>query len=183
MSRIGNKPIKIEEGVTVEISEYEVKVKGPKGENVVRIPRGIEVEQKENELIVTRKRNDKQSTSNHGTIRSVLNNAVKGVKDGFKKELEIVGMGYRANMEGKILVLHLGWSHPIKIDPSDDVTIETPEETRVVVSGVDKNLVGLWASKIRAIKKPEPYKGKGIKYVDEIIRRKTSKTMAEEEEA
>ncbi|MBN2100875.1 50S ribosomal protein L6 [Candidatus Dojkabacteria bacterium] len=180
MSRIGIKPIKIEDGVEVKVSTHEVDVKGPLGELKLRTPSTVSVKAENDEVIVETKRGGKQAGSDHGTIRMLISNMIYGVKNGYKKELELVGMGYRANMEGDTLVMHLGWTHPIKVEPPEGIKFAVKDTVFVEVSGIDKQLVGLWAAKIRSIRKPEPYKGKGIKYVDEIIRRKTSKTVKEE---
>ncbi|MFH1547187.1 MAG: 50S ribosomal protein L6 [bacterium] len=183
MSRIGIQPIKIEEGVTVEVADDTVKVKGPLGELEKSLPRKIEVKVTGGEVIVERKGETKQDKSNHGTIRSIISNMINGVKEGYKKELELVGMGYRAEMQGRDLVMYIGWNHPVKVSPPEDITIEVKDQSFVEISGADKQKVGLWAANIRKIRKPEPYKGKGIKYVEEIVRRKTSKSVKEESNA
>jgi large subunit ribosomal protein L6 len=180
MSRIGIKPIKIEEGVTVEVIDGTVKVKGLKGELERKLPKRIEVSVKDNEIVVERKGESKQDKSNHGTIRSLIANMIKGVAHGYKKELELIGMGYRAEMQGRDLVMHLGWTHPVKVTPPEDITFEVRDQVFVDVSGHDNQKVGLWAANVRKIRKPEPYKGKGIRYIDEFVRRKTSKTVKEE---
>lgn len=181
MSRIGIQPIKIEEGVTVEISDKEVKVKGPLGELSISIPNTLKIKEENGEIIVERRKSTKQAKSDHGTIRSIIANMIEGVKNGFKKELELVGMGYRVEMKGPSLVMFLGWNHPVEYDPPEGVTFEVTDGVKIIVSGFDKQLVGLTAAKIRSIRKPEPYKGKGIRYVDEVVRRKTSKTVKEAE--
>jgi len=183
MSRIGIKPIKIEEGISVETEGHTVKVKGPEGELKKIFPKGIKITVEDNEVVVEREKDTKQAKSNHGTTRSIIANMVEGVKKGFKKELELVGMGYRAEVRGRELVMYLGWNHPVKITSPEGVNFEVRDQVYVDVSGADKQKVGLWAANIRKIKKPEPYKGKGIKYVDEVIRRKTSKSVKEEENA
>ena len=176
MSRIGLKPIKIEEGVTVLINDSEVTVTGPKGEIKVSLPADVAAEIKENEIFLTAKEETKQSHSNHGTLRMIIANAVEGVKNGFEKKLELVGVGYRAKMEGLNLSMNLGWNHPVKVEPIEGITIEVPEETKIVIKGYNKQKVGEFAAKIREIRKPEPYKGKGIRYHEEIVRRKVGKT-------
>ena len=175
MSRIGLQPITIKEGVTVAVNDKQVVVTGPKGELKVTLPENIKVEVKDKEVLVTREAEDKQSKSVHGTIRSVIANNVQGVTDGFEKKLELVGVGYRATQKGAGLSMKLGWTHPIELDPVDGITIEVPSETEIIVKGIDKQLVGAFAAKIREFRKPEPYKGKGIRYSDEYVRRKSRK--------
>jgi large subunit ribosomal protein L6 len=181
MSRIGIQPIKIKEGVNVEISSDKVKISGPKGDLEENILKGLDVREDNGHIVVSRKDELQQTKSNHGTMRSLIRNMIDGVAEGYKKELELVGMGYRAEMQGSDLVMYLGWTHPVKISPPEDINIEVRDQVFVDISGADKQKVGLWAAKIRKIRKPEPYKGKGIKYVDEIIRRKTSKAVKEQE--
>ena len=176
MSRIGLKPIKIEEGVTVLINDSEVTVTGPKGEIKISLPMDVAAEIKENEIFLTAKEETKQSHSNHGTLRMIIANAVEGVKNGFEKKLELVGVGYRAKMEGLNLSMNLGWNHPVKVEPIEGITIEVPEETKIVIKGYNKQKVGEFAAKIREIRKPEPYKGKGIRYEGEYVKRKSSKS-------
>lgn len=173
-------PIKIEDGVSVEITEGKVLVKGPLGELVLVIPKTVKVEEKDGEINVVAVKKTKQARSDHGTIRVLIVNMIKGVKDGFKKELELVGMGYRVSMEGDTLVMSLGWNHPVKIPSPEGIKFGVRDNVFVEITGIDKQQVGLWAAKIRSIKKPEPYKGKGIRYVGEEVRRKTSKTVKEE---
>ena len=175
MSRIGMQPITIEDGVTVSVNAGEVIVAGPKGELKTKLPAGIKVEVKENEVHVTRESEDKQTKSVHGTIRSILDNNVKGVKEGFEKKLQLVGVGYRVAQQGANISMKLGWTHPIVVEPVDGITLEVPDETNIIVKGIDKQLVGEFAAKIREIRKPEPYKGKGIKYAEEVVRRKARK--------
>lgn len=175
MSRIGEQPIKIEEGVNVNIEGKKVNVVGPQGEITLKVPSILSVEVKEDELLLGRSNDDKQTKSLHGTFRAILANAVGGVKNGFEKRLELVGVGYRARMEGETLVLSVGWNHPVKIEAPEGITLEVPEETKIVVKGADRQKVGEIAAKIRATRKPEPYKGKGIRYEGEYVRRKSSK--------
>jgi len=175
MSRIGLQEITIEDGVTVEKEGRSVKVKGPLGEIHVGLAEGIEIEVKDNVLNVISKGGTKQDKSNHGTYRAIIQNAVTGVKEGFSKTLELVGVGYRARMEGRKLVMSLGLNHPVEVEPYEDIEIEVPEETKIIVKGFDKQKVGEMAAKIRELRKPEPYKGKGIRYQDEYVRRKSSK--------
>lgn len=179
MSRIGVKPISKIEGVTVDLKGRDVVVSGPLGELTRALPDTIDVEIGD-EIVVKRRDDSKQAKSDHGTIRALIANMMEGVKNGYKKELELVGMGYRASMEGNALVLTVGWTHPVKVEPPEGVTFTVNENVFIEVSGADKELVGLWAAKVRSIRKPEPYKGKGIRYKDEVVRRKTSKTVKEE---
>jgi large subunit ribosomal protein L6 len=165
MSRIGLKPIKIEDGVTVLVNGADITVTGTKGEIKVTLPKDVSVEVKENVMYLTSTEETKQSHSNHGTFRMLVANAIEGVKNGFEKKLELVGVGYRARMEGLTLVMSLGWNHPVKVEPIAGIDIEVPEETKVTIKGFDKQLVGEFAAKVRAIRKPEPYKGKGIRSV------------------
>lgn len=175
MSRIGKEPITIEEGVEVTQNGSEIVVKGPLGEIKVNLPETLEVQLKDGEILLSRKNDTKQAKSDHGTYRMILHNAVYGVKNGFEKKLELVGVGYRARMEGGNLVMSLGWNHPVTVTPPEGIQIEVPEETKVTIKGYDKQKVGEVAAKIREIRKPEPYKGKGIRYEGEYVRRKSSK--------
>jgi large subunit ribosomal protein L6 len=176
VSRIGKKPIEIPKGVTITKNGSSVKVKGPKGELESKVHPNINVEIKDNELIVTRPDDTKQNKALHGLTRALIQNMVDGVLNVFTKTLDIVGVGYRAELKGKNLLLNIGFSHPIYFVPPDGVVLQTPAQTQIVVSGIDKQLVGMVAAKIRSIRKPEPYKGKGIKYSDEQIQRKAGKT-------
>lgn len=175
MSRIGLSEIKIEEGVTVTYEGKDVIVKGPKGELKFTLPWKLDVEISEGIVKLVRKDNEIETRAIHGTFRMIVANAMKGVKEGFKKNLELVGVGYRARMEGTTLVMNLGLNHPVKFDAPEGLTIEVPDETKIIVSGIDKQKVGELAAKIREVKKPEPYKGKGIRYEGEYVRRKSSK--------
>lgn len=176
MSRIGNKIIKIEDGVTVDIKGKLLSVKGPKGELNIELPMKLSAEIKDEGIVVSRADEEKLTKSMHGTFRMHIANAIEGVKNGFEKKLELVGIGYRARLEGKTLVMTLGWNHPIKMEPYDGIEIEVPEETKVTIKGFDKQKVGEFAAKVRAMRKPEPYKGKGIRYEGEYVRRKSSKS-------
>jgi large subunit ribosomal protein L6 len=176
VSRIGKKPIDIPKGVTVSQKGNHVNVKGPKGELQQSVHSNITVEVKGSEVVVTRPNDTKENKSLHGLTRALIQNMVTGVDESYKKTLDIVGVGYRAELKGINLLLNLGYSHPIYFIPPDGITIETPSQTQIVISGVDKQLVGQVAAKIRSFRKPEPYKGKGIKYSDEHIRRKAGKT-------
>ena len=176
MSRIGKKPVEIPKGVTITKDGNLLKVKGPKGELSEKIHPNISVEIKDNEIIVTRPDDTKLNKSLHGLSRALIQNMITGVSDSYQKKLEIVGVGYRAEMKGKNLLLNIGYSHPIYFVPPEGITIETPTQTQVVIKGISKQLTGQIAAKIRSFRKPEPYKGKGIKYSGEHILRKAGKT-------
>ena len=177
MSRIGVKPITVPAGVEVTIAaDNTVTVTGPKGTLVRQFSPVITIKQEENVITVARSTEQKTHKQLHGTTRALLANMIEGVHVGFKKELEIVGIGYRGQMKGNTLVLNIGYSHPVEIEGEEGVTIETPSNTKIVVSGISKERVGQVAAQIREVRKPEPYKGKGIKYVDERIIRKEGKT-------
>ena len=178
MSRIGKKEISVPNTVKVSRKERLLQIQGPKGELSLEIPHGIEVAQTEAHLVVTRNSDEKYVKALHGTIRSLLANMVKGVTEGFKKELEIEGVGFRAILKGKALSLQLGFSHLIDFAIPEGITIQVPTPTQIVVQGIDKTKVGQTASEIRSFFEPEPYKGKGIHYVGETIRRKAGKTVA-----
>ncbi|MDX1521235.1 MAG: 50S ribosomal protein L6 [Anaerolineae bacterium] len=176
MSRVGKAPIPIPQGVSVNIDKNSVTVKGPKGELYRDFPPEINLDQENGELVVTRNSDHRIHRSKHGLSRALLNNMVVGVSDGFKKELRIEGVGYRANLEGNKLVLNLGYSHPIVFDPPEGISFEVDKSGRdLAVAGIDKELVGEIAARIRKQRPPEPYKGKGIRYVGERIRRKAGK--------
>lgn len=174
MSKIGKQPVKLVEGVTAEVSGHELKVTGPKGSLSLVIPGSTEVEIKAGEILVTSKKENKQAKSNFGTIRSLIANMVDGVSKGWSKQLELVGTGYRAEVQGKDLLLTVGFSHPVKIEAPEGIAFKV-EKTIVTVEGMSKESVGQVAANIRGVRPPEPYKGKGIKYIDEIIRRKAGK--------
>lgn len=176
MSRIGNKPVVIPAGVTVDVKDHTVIVKGPKGELSYTFNQNISLEQREGEVVFTRPDDSKENKTIHGTTRAVFNNMVVGVTEGFQKELELIGVGYRAQLQGKKLVLNVGYSHPVEFTPEEGVEIEVPSNTKVIVKGYDKQKVGELAANIRGVRPPEPYKGKGIRYVDEFVRRKEGKT-------
>lgn len=177
MSRIGNKPVVIPSGVTVTVSENNVvTVKGPKGELTREFSPIIAIEVKETEVTFARPNDEKESRSLHGTTRAVFNNMVVGVTEGFAKELDLIGVGYRAQLQGKTLVLNVGYSHPVEFTPDSDLTVEVPSNTKVIVRGINKEKVGALAANIRGVRPPEPYKGKGIRYTDEYVRRKEGKT-------
>ena len=177
MSRIGRMPITVPAGVTVTIADGNVvTVKGPKGELTRALRAEMIINQEGNTITVARPSDDKLHRSLHGLTRTLLNNMIVGVTDGYKKELEVNGVGYRCNKDGKNLVMNLGYSHPVIIPEIEGITIEVPAPNKVIVSGCDKQMVGQFAAEIREKRPPEPYKGKGIKYVDEVIRRKVGKT-------
>ena len=176
MSRIGKMPIDVPAGVTVTVGKNnEVTVKGPKGELTQNLPKDIIIEQNGNVIEVKRPSDQKEHRSLHGLTRTLLNNMIVGTTEGFKKELEINGVGYRAAKQGKKLVMNLGYSHQVEMEETDGITIDVPQPNQIVVSGADKQKVGQFAANIREKRPPEPYKGKGIKYVDEHIRRKEGK--------
>ena len=175
MSRIGKTPIEITSGVEVVVNADSVEIKGPKGTLAQSIPEGIEVQKEEETIIVKRDNDLRETKALHGLVRSLLNNMVHGVTEGYQKQLELVGVGYRAQSKGSnALELQLGFSHPVKYSAPEGITLEVPSQTEINISGIDKQVVGQVAADIRALKKPEPYKGKGIRYVGEHILRKLS---------
>lgn len=176
MSRIGNLPIEIPSGVTVDLNGHTITVKGPKGELTRKLSDQITVDVSENEITFSRPNDLKENRSIHGTTRSLVNNMVEGVTNGFKKELQLVGVGYRAQMQGNKLVLNVGLSHPVEFEESEGINIQVQSNTQIIIEGHDKEKVGALAANIRAVREPEPYKGKGIRYVDEYVRRKEGKT-------
>ena len=176
MSRIGQAPIAIPSGVHVTIEGRSVTVKGPKGELSRVVPAGISVQKVDNDLIVQRPNDERDNRALHGLTRSLVNNMVVGVTDGFRKNLEIVGVGYRAEAQGPTAIrLALGFSHPVNVKAPEGITFEVPVATQIVVSGIDKEVVGQVAADIRSIRKPEPYKGKGVRYQGERVLRKAGK--------
>ncbi len=176
MSRIGKKPVEIPSGVTVELDGHTMTVKGPKGELTRELSPMVNIEIEDNSVNVTRPNDQKEYRSMHGTTRSVVANMIEGVSTGFKKELELVGVGYRAQKQGSKLVLNVGLSHPVEFEPEEGVSVEVPSNTQIIVEGYNKEKVGELAANIRSVRPPEPYKGKGIKYVGERILRKEGKT-------
>ena len=174
MSKIGKQPITITAGATVTVEGRSVKVEGPKGALTQKLPRGIEVEVKDGVVTVTAKTKSKADTSNHGTIRALINNNIKGVTQGWSKQLELVGTGFRAEVAGKTLTLIVGFSHPVKIEAPEGISFKV-EKNVVTVEGANRESVGQVSANIRSVRPPEPYKGKGIKYTDEVIRRKAGK--------
>ncbi len=182
MSRIGNSPISVPSGVNIDVKDNVVTVKGPKGELKQNIDSSINVELKDGELLVSRKNEQKQTKAFHGLYRSLINNMIIGVTDGYEKQLELVGVGFRASNTGNTLELSLGYSHPIYLVLPPEITIETKSERNqnpiITVKSIDKQLIGQVCAKIRSLRKPEPYKGKGVKFVGEHIRRKAGKAAA-----
>ena len=177
MSRIGNKAISIPAGVTVTVNEgNNLVVKGPKGELTAKFNSELEISVEATQAEVKRPNDTKIMKTMHGTTRALLNNMVVGVSEGFKKELQINGVGYRAQLQGNKLIVSAGYSHTVDMDIPADLKVELPKNTTIIISGIDKQKVGQFAAEIREIRKPEPYKGKGIKYSDEVIRRKEGKT-------
>ena len=179
MSRIGKQPVKIPTGVTVEVKDRTVKVRGPKGEMTLEVHPAITVrlDGQKNEIVLERTAEDAQTRALHGTMRALVNNMVIGVSQGYLKQLEVIGLGYQARLQGKDLAVLVGYSHPVVMTPPNQVTVEIPNPTHIKISGPDKQAVGEFAAKVRKIRPPEPYKGKGIKYQDEIIRRKAGKAF------
>jgi large subunit ribosomal protein L6 len=182
MSRIGIQPIPLVEGVEFNVdAQNTVKVKGEKGNDSLKVDTRIEVEKKDGEIVVKRHSDAKKDRSLHGLYRSLINNMVEGVTKGYKKELELRGVGYRAAMNGDVLVLNLGFSHRIHFVPPDDINIEVDtkrDHPTIIIKGINKELVGQTTAKVRALRPPEPYKGKGIRYVGEWVRRKVGKSVA-----
>ena len=176
MSRIGRKPVVVPAGVEVTVNGNVVTVKGPKGQLEQEISKNLTVEVKEGEVVVTRPTDNREDRSQHGLARTLINNMIVGVTQGFEKKMELIGVGYKAEKKGNTLVMNLGYSHPVEMVDPEGITTEVPNATEIIVKGADKALVGNYAANIRAWRKPEPYKGKGIKYVDEVIRRKEGKT-------
>ncbi len=175
MSRIGRKPVNIPAGVTVNVDNGVVTVKGPKGELTQKIHPNITVNVDGAVVTVTRPNDDKLNRSLHGLTRSLIANMVEGVTNGYKKELEVNGVGYRVQKQGKDCVMNLGYSHQVIVSDTDDIKIEVPNPNKIIITGIDKQKVGQFAAEVREKRPPEPYKGKGIKYVDEVIRRKEGK--------
>jgi len=176
MSRIGLKPVEIPQGVDVKLDGKTITVKGPKGQLTRELHQDMKINIEDNVLTVERPSDQKEHRALHGTTRSLINNMVEGVSKGFEKTLDIIGVGYRAQKQGNKLVVNAGYSHPVEIDPIDGIEIDVPKNTQLIVKGIDKELVGAVAANIRAIRPPEPYKGKGIRYANEHVRRKEGKT-------
>ncbi len=175
MSRIGKAPVEVPQGVNVEISEGSVRVTGPRGELTVPVGRGVEVRREDGTIVVDRASDAPDHKAMHGLTRSLVYNAVTGVTEGFSKTLQIAGVGYRAALQGRDVNLQVGYSHPVLVQPCEGVEFEVPNATTIIVRGIDKQRVGQMAAEIRKVRPPEPYKGKGIRYSDEQIRRKVGK--------
>jgi len=175
MSRIGRAPVEVPNNVEVDVSGQTIRVKGPKGELTVPVGRGVEVKQEDSSLVLERASDSPDHKAMHGLTRSLLQNAVTGVTDGFAKTLLIQGVGYRGALQGRDLNLQVGYSHPVTMSPREGIDFEMPNATTIVVRGIDKQRVGQMAAEIRKVRPPEPYKGKGIRYSDEQIRRKVGK--------
>ncbi|EWG09204.1 MULTISPECIES: 50S ribosomal protein L6 [Bacillales] len=176
MSRIGKKPIEIPTGVTVTNDNNTVTVKGPKGELTRSFNQDIEIKVEDSVINVSRPSDAKEHRALHGTTRALLANMVEGVSKGFERGLELIGVGYRAQKQGKKLVLNVGYSHPVEIEPEEGIEVEVPSNTKIIVKGTNKERVGALAANIRDVRPPEPYKGKGIRYEGEYVRRKEGKT-------
>ena len=178
MSRIGNRKIEVPSSVTVTVDNNIVTVKGPKGELSLELNKDITVAQKENTIEVTRSNELKATKAMHGTTNANITNMIKGVTEGFQKGLEIIGVGYRFAVRGTTLVINAGYSHPVELAIPTGLTVESPSNTEIVIKGIDKVLVGKFAAEVRDVRGPEPYKGKGIRYKDEYVRRKEGKKAA-----
>jgi len=177
MSRIGKQPVLIVSGVEAKESDGRLEIKGPKGQLSLEIPAGIKVEIKDDNIFFSALKSDKKTNALWGLTRTLASNMIEGVTKGFEKKLEINGVGFKARVEGKDLILDVGYSHPVKIEAKEGITF-TVEKNIIIVSGIDKGLVGQVAAEIRRVKPPEPYKGKGIKYINEVIKRKLGKKAA-----
>jgi large subunit ribosomal protein L6 len=176
MSRIGKKPIELPEGVQVKFDENVITVKGSKGELTRIVHPEMSITIGEKEIVVERPSDNKTHRSLHGTTRSIIANMVEGVTKGFERNLELVGVGYRASKNGENLILNVGYSHPVEMTPEQGLEVEVPAQTKITVRGIDKERVGAFAANIRSVRLPEPYKGKGIRYAGEKVRRKEGKT-------
>jgi large subunit ribosomal protein L6 len=175
MSRIGRKPIEVPAGVSVSVDPGRVMVNGPLGELTQQVPQRMRIEQSDGELVVSRPTERGDDRALHGLTRTLVANMIEGVTKGFEKRLEIQGVGYRAALRGQSLELQVGYSHPVVIEPRQGITFDVPTQTEVVVKGIDKQQVGQTAAEVRAVRPPEPYKGKGIRYAGEYVRRKVGK--------
>ena len=175
MSRIGKAPVEVPDKVEIDVSGHEIRVKGPKGELTVPVGSGVEVRQEDGSVLVERASDSPEHRAMHGLTRSLIQNAVTGVTDGFEKTLVIQGVGYRGALQGQDINLQVGYSHQVTINPREGIDFEMPNATTIVVRGIDKQRVGQMAAEIRKVRPPEPYKGKGIRYSDEQIRRKVGK--------
>lgn len=177
MSRIAKTPIIVPKGVKISFDASKVQVEGPKGKLSMSLPSGVSLDQKEDKLMINRLNDLKQSKSNHGTTKRLIMNMCEGVTVGHKKALEVQGVGFRVALQGKKLVMNVGFSHPVEFDVPKEINVTSGKPTEIGLEGIDKELVGLVASQIRAVKPPEPYKGKGIRYVGEIVKRKQGKQV------
>lgn len=175
MSRIGKQPVPVPGGVDVRVDGLTVTVKGPKGELTQTMPEGVAITVDGDEVVVTRDDDTRDNRARHGLVRSLVNNMVVGVTEGYEKTLEMVGVGYRAQQKGRDLEVQVGFSHPVDVEAPEGIELTVTDQTKIAVKGIDKTLVGQVAANIRKIRPPEPYKGKGIKYTDEVIRRKAGK--------
>lgn len=178
MSRIGKEPVAIPSGVEVKVTNNEITVKGAKGTLTRTLHANMKVEVKDNTVVVTRPNDDKENRALHGLTRTLIANMVKGVSEGFAKELEVNGVGYRVQKQGKKIVLNLGFSHPVEFEEPEGITFDVPDQNHIVVKGINNEVVGQIAAEIRSKREPEPYKGKGIRYKDEHVRRKEGKKAA-----
>jgi large subunit ribosomal protein L6 len=176
MSRIGRAPIEVPNKVEVNISAQTLRIKGPRGELSVPVGRGVEIKQEDGDIVVERQSDAPEHRAMHGLTRSLIQNAVTGVTEGFAKTLQIQGVGYRGSLQGRDINLQVGYSHPVTISPREGIDFEMPNPTTIIVRGIDKQRVGQMAAEIRRVRPPEPYKGKGIRYSDEHVRRKVGKT-------
>lgn len=177
MSRVGKVPVSVPSDVKIKLKDSNILVEGPKGKLDFVIPHGINVTQSEGNLRVEKSSNTKQNRANHGTVRALLANMIAGVKEGHRKDLEIQGLGFRAQLQDKKIVFSLGFSHPVEFQVPQEVKVQVPTQTSIIIEGADKMSVGQVAAKIRALKPVEPYKGKGIRYVGEVVRRKQGKSV------
>ena len=177
MSRIGKLPVNVPKNVNVELTGQEIKVKGPHGELLHKIPSEIEVSVNEDKIVVTKKIETRIARQKYGLTRALINNMVIGVSEKFERRLQMIGVGYRSQVAGNNLTLNVGFSHPVVFEAPKDIEIKVEANTNIIISGPDKEKVGLLASQIRAVRPPEPYKGKGIRYVDEYVRRKAGKAV------
>ena len=178
MSRIGKQPVTLPAGVSAKVADGVVTLKGPKGELTLKAPETVAVALEGTALNTTRQGEDKQSRADHGTIRALLQNMVVGLKEGYSRELEIQGVGFKASISGKQLTLNVGYSHPVEYTVPEGITVAVTDGTQLKVSGIDKQLVGQVSARIRSFRPPEPYKGKGVRYKNERVRRKAGKTVA-----
>jgi len=178
MSRVGKKPIQVIKDIKISKKDRDIEISGPKGKLSLSVVGDIDVNVSDGEINVTRKNDFKKNKALHGLYRALMQNMITGVTEGFSKKLELVGIGYRAELKGNTLLMQLGYSHPVVFNPPPEIKLEVVNQTTIIISGIDKQLVGLIASKIRSFRPPEPYKGKGIKYDFEVIRRKAGKTAA-----